>query len=66
MLLGPGPTPHPYDTGVPGHFICSAATPPGPAAHGICGAHTAARALKHLGGRNRKVQVTGNIKDFHG
>ncbi|MFJ3660065.1 DUF3556 domain-containing protein [Streptomyces sp. NPDC090119] len=30
------------------------------------GAHAAARALKHLGGRSGKVQVTGSIKDFHG
>ena len=48
LLFGPRPTLNPYDTGVPGHFICSAATPPGPGAHGMCGAHAADRALRHL------------------
>jgi hypothetical protein len=48
--------------GVPGHFICSAATPPGPGAHGMCGAHAAARALRHLCGKPREpltAEVTG-------
>jgi len=48
LLLGPRLSAHPYDTGVAGMFICSAATPPGPGAHGMCGAHTAQRALKYL------------------
>ncbi|MER5431890.1 NAD(P)/FAD-dependent oxidoreductase [Streptomyces sp. NPDC002588] len=50
LVLGPRPTLQPYDTGVPGHYLCSAATPPGPGAHGMCGAHAAERALRHLGG----------------
>lgn len=41
----------PYDVGVPGMFLCSAATPPGPGAHGMCGAHAAQRALQHLRSR---------------
>jgi phytoene dehydrogenase-like protein len=52
LLFGPRPTLQPYDVGVPGHFICSAATPPGPGAHGMCGAHAAARALRHLRDRH--------------
>lgn len=48
LLFGPRLTVNPYDVGLPGHFICSAATPPGPGAHGMCGAHAAARALRHL------------------
>ncbi|KUO09307.1 phytoene desaturase family protein [Streptomyces sp. DSM 15324] len=48
LLLGARPALRPYDTGVPGHYLCSAATPPGPGAHGMCGAHAAARALRHL------------------
>jgi phytoene dehydrogenase-like protein len=48
LLFGPRPTLQPYDTGVPGHYICSAATPPGPGAHGMCGHHAALRALRHL------------------
>ncbi|MEV6293864.1 NAD(P)/FAD-dependent oxidoreductase [Streptomyces sp. NPDC051896] len=51
LLFGPRPTLNPYDVGLPGHFICSAATPPGPGAHGMCGAHAARRALRHLADR---------------
>jgi len=50
LVFGPRPTLNPYDVGLPGHFICSAATPPGPGAHGMCGAHPARRALRHLEG----------------
>lgn len=49
MLIGPRATIQPYDTGIPGHFLCSAATPPGPGAHGMCGANAARRALDYLG-----------------
>ncbi|GAB7110067.1 NAD(P)/FAD-dependent oxidoreductase [Streptomyces phaeofaciens JCM 4814] len=38
----------PYSTGVPGVFICSAASPPGAGAHGMCGANAAASALRQL------------------
>lgn len=48
LLFGPRTTLTPYDIGVPGHFLCSAATPPGPGAHGMCGAHAATRALQFL------------------
>ncbi|GAB2977481.1 phytoene desaturase family protein [Nocardioides montaniterrae] len=48
LALGPRPSLTPYDVGIPGHFICSAATPPGPGAHGMCGANAARRALRHL------------------
>jgi phytoene dehydrogenase-like protein len=48
LIAGPRLTLQPYDTGLPGHYLCSAATPPGPGAHGMCGAHAAARALRHL------------------
>lgn len=39
----------PYSTGIPGVFICSAATPPGAGAHGMNGYNAARSALKHLG-----------------
>ena len=39
----------PYATGVPGVFLCSSATPPGPGVHGMCGYGAAGAALKHLG-----------------
>lgn len=38
----------PYSLGVPGHFLCSAATPPGAGAHGMCGYHAAQSALRRL------------------
>ncbi|CQD02215.1 dehydrogenase [Mycolicibacterium conceptionense] len=51
LAFGPRPTLAPYDVGIPGMYICSAATPPGPGAHGMCGANAANRALAQL--RNR-------------
>ena len=39
---------NPYATGIPGVFICSAATPPGGGVHGICGYNAAQAALRHL------------------
>lgn len=41
----------PYATGVPGAFLCSAATPPGAGAHGMCGWWAAKSALKSLRAR---------------
>lgn len=39
----------PYLTGVHGVYLCSAATPPGAGAHGLCGFNAAQSALKRLG-----------------
>ncbi|MCW2989201.1 MAG: putative dehydrogenase [Solirubrobacterales bacterium] len=39
----------PYSTGVPGLYICSAATPPGGGVHGMGGYNAAQSALRHLG-----------------
>ncbi|WP_314038253.1 NAD(P)/FAD-dependent oxidoreductase [Dietzia sp. CH92] len=41
----------PYSTGVPGVYICSAATPPGAGAHGMAGWNAARSALTYLSGR---------------
>jgi phytoene dehydrogenase-like protein len=38
----------PYDTGIPGVFICSAATPPGAGAHGMNGYNAARSVLRSL------------------
>jgi phytoene dehydrogenase-like protein len=38
----------PYATGIPGVYICSAATPPGAGAHGMCGYNAALSALRYL------------------
>jgi phytoene dehydrogenase-like protein len=40
----------PYATGIPGVYICSAATPPGAGAHGMNGYNAALSALKNLRG----------------
>jgi phytoene dehydrogenase-like protein len=48
VVFGPRTTLTPYHVGVPGMFICSAATPPGPGAHGMCGANAAAAAVRYL------------------
>jgi phytoene dehydrogenase-like protein len=47
-LLRPRIAPVPYWTGIPGVFICSAATPPGAGAHGINGFNAAEAVLRTL------------------
>ena len=49
LLFRPRFAVDPYYTGVPGVYLCSASTPPGAGAHGMCGANAAARALARLG-----------------
>jgi len=49
LLFRPRFAVDPYFTGVPGTYLCSASTPPGAGAHGMCGANAAARALARLG-----------------
>ena len=51
LLFRPRFAVDPYFTGIPGTYLCSASTPPGAGAHGMCGANAAARALARLGGR---------------
>ncbi len=46
LVLRPRATLHPYATGVPGVYLCSAATPPGAGAHGMCGYNAARYALR--------------------
>ncbi|KFG02469.1 NAD(P)/FAD-dependent oxidoreductase [Streptomyces europaeiscabiei] len=54
LVMRPRVALDPYRTGVPGMYICSAASPPGAGAHGMCGANAAASALRHLGRRHGK------------
>ncbi|MGV9347965.1 hypothetical protein ACWDSD_24740 [Streptomyces spiralis] len=45
----------PYATGVPGVYLCSAATPPGADALGMCGYNAAQHALARLQGPPSKI-----------
>jgi len=48
--MRPVPRRDPYVTPIEGVYLCSASTPPGPAVHGMCGVHAAARALRQCFG----------------
>jgi phytoene dehydrogenase-like protein len=48
VLIRPRLAGDPYSTGIPGVFICSAATPPGAGAHGMNGFNAAQSALRWL------------------
>lgn len=53
LVFRPRVAVNPYATGVPGVYLCSAATPPGAGAHGMCGWHAATAALDDLRGGAR-------------
>lgn len=48
VLVRPRAALDPYLTGIPGVFICSAASPPGGGVHGMCGYNAAQSVLRHL------------------
>lgn len=48
-VLRPVATLRPYNTPLPGVFLCSSSTPPGGGVHGMCGEWAARAALRHLG-----------------
>lgn len=48
LVFRPRVAADPYTTGIPGVYICSAATPPGAGAHGMCGYNAATSALRRI------------------
>ncbi|MDX6264568.1 MAG: hypothetical protein QOH84_6256 [Kribbellaceae bacterium] len=48
LVLRPRATLSPYSLAIPGVYLCSAATPPGAGAHGMCGFNAARAALASL------------------
>lgn len=48
LIFRPRAALDPYAVGIPGVFLCSAATPPGAGAHGMCGYNAARAALRHV------------------
>jgi phytoene dehydrogenase-like protein len=48
MVLRPRVSRDPYATGIPGVYLCSAATPPAAGVHGMCGNNAARHALRDL------------------
>lgn len=51
LIARPRAALNPYATGVPGVYLCSAATPPGPGTHGMSGYRAAQAALAWLASR---------------
>ncbi|MEX2659798.1 MAG: NAD(P)/FAD-dependent oxidoreductase, partial [Acidimicrobiales bacterium] len=49
LVARPVLSPHPYRSGAPGMWLCSASTPPGGGVHGLCGQRAAEDALLWLG-----------------
>ncbi|MCA1832186.1 MAG: phytoene desaturase family protein [Actinomycetota bacterium] len=48
LVMRPRITLDPYRTGIPGVYICSAATPPGAGVHGMCGYNAAQSVLRAM------------------
>lgn len=46
MVARPTPWLNPFSGGIPGVYLCSSSTPPGPGVHGMNGWHAAKRALR--------------------
>ncbi|HWF54525.1 MAG TPA: NAD(P)/FAD-dependent oxidoreductase [Solirubrobacteraceae bacterium] len=60
MIFRPRVALDPYSLGIRGVYLCSAATPPGAGAHGMCGYNAAQSALSALTGHAPMVVETGD------
>jgi phytoene dehydrogenase-like protein len=56
----------PYTTGIPGVYLCSAATPPGAGAHGMCGYNAASSALRRIQPTARAAATRDALDDVVG
>ena len=59
VLIRPRLALDPYSTGIPGVFICSAATPPGAGVHGMNGHNAAQSVLRRLGRQPSRPETRG-------
>jgi phytoene dehydrogenase-like protein len=59
MAVRPRLAVDPYSTGIPGVFLCSAATPPGAGVHGMCGVGAARSALRQWRGTGTGTGTQG-------
>ena len=59
FFFGPFVSTSPYRTPLPRVYLCSAATPPGPGVHGMCGYHAARRVLRDLGRGDVGLYLSG-------
>lgn len=57
ILFGTFKPLNPYKLPIPGFYICSSSTPPGPGVHGICAFNAAAAALASKGNKGNILQA---------
>ena len=65
MVFRPRVALDPYATGIPGVYICSAATPPGAGAHGMCGYNAAHSALRRVAPERRRKIMESAPAEAH-
>ena len=66
MVFRPRAALDPYATGIDGVYLCSAATPPGAGAHGMCGYNAANSALRRIGDVDRSVTPVAQAQSVGG
>ncbi len=57
MFARPTPRLNPYSLGIPGAYLCSASTPPGPGVHGLSGMFAAKRVLSEVFGEKKQPSL---------